>query len=329
MSPTLPIHLEDRDLAILGAVAEHRFLTQELLLLLFPPDAARTPLKAITAALEKRAADTGRIAEFSGKYVGSNLGKRLRLLSRAGLLVRVARGLKPGTRVMKPSAYALTAAGQKVLVASERLRRPVHATGPAEKLYFVEHTLMIARFRIGLALAVGERASLELVESQREHQQLRFRWQDIEGQHRVCPDGFLVIVDHSAPEGRNARAAFLECDRGTMNGEDLLRKFEDYARFEASGRLEKLLGIASARIVTVAKDATRASRLLTIAAETESHALENYRDRFLFTSEDAYRDAPTNVLAQIWRAADRPTERASIIPSPIALRHSHSQKEKP
>jgi hypothetical protein len=159
------ITITDRDLAILGAIFEHRFLTGELLLLLFPPDRARTPTKAIAAALAVRG------ATFTGAHIGSNLEKRLRDLFHAGLVDRIPRGLG------HPFAYALTNDGQKLLRKHGHLAHRVTLAKPSDRLFYVEHTLMIARVRIALGLAVAERLSLEIRISKREGKDLHHRWQ--------------------------------------------------------------------------------------------------------------------------------------------------------
>lgn len=310
-----PAPVDSRTLDILAAVADHRFLTTELLLLLFPPDAARTPTKAITAALTKRAAARGVPPEFSGAYVGSNLKKRVRALFHDGRLDRIPRG--PGT----PFAYALAGPGRALLRKAGRLASRREVIGPADHLFYVEHTLMIARFRIALALAVRTHPSLTLVDSQRENRALRHAWREGGQRFSINPDGFFVLADRTAPEGRNARAAFLECDRGTISDlSRMLVRYETYARLEESGQLQDVFGISAARIVTVAATRERASDLLTLVAETDSLLLQRCRDRFLFTTEKAYPAHPTNVFAQIWRAADKPAERNALIPSPMPLR---------
>lgn len=312
-----PLELQERDLDVLAAILDHRFLTAELLLQLFPPDLARTPTIAIAAALQKRS------GTFSGKHVGSNLERRLRQLYHHGYVDRIARGLERRRDERPrplPLAYALTSAGRALLKRAGHLPRKGGVIGPAEHLFYVHHALMVARFRIALELAVRERPSLELVDSQRESEALRHSWTERGERFSVNPDGFFLLVDRSAPEGRNARAAFIECDRGTMAPEALLLKYETYARSERAGQLEHALGISSVRVLTIAVDDTRAAKLLTLAAETESPVLDGYRDRFLFTSEHAYREAPTNVLAQIWRSADKPSERNAVIPSPLGMR---------
>jgi hypothetical protein len=302
-------------LDILAAILNHRFLTAELLLLLFPPDPARTPTKAIAAALEKRG------ATFTGAHVGSNLEKRLRVFFHARLVDRIPRGLG------HPFAYALARDGQKLLRKHDRLTQRVELARPSDRLFYVEHTLMIARFRVALGLAVSERPSLEILTSKREGKDLHHVWRRGSEGYSVNPDAYVVLADREAPEGRNSRALFVECDRGTMSRERLLEKYETYARFERSGELERHFGVAHARVVTVVdvpsgptETQTRASALLNLVADTESDLLGEMRDRFLFTTEESYRTQPTNVLAQIWRSADMPAERNSLIPSPLPIR---------
>jgi hypothetical protein len=300
-------HIEERDVAILAAVHDHRFLIRELLLLLFPPDPTRTPKKAIAAALAKRG------ATFTGQHVGSNLDRRLRELFQQGLLDRISRGLG------QPFAYALTRDGQRLLLKEGRVTRTTELAKPSERLFYVEHALMVARLRIAIALAVRGRPSLAILTSQREGRDLRRSWRERGQRFSVNPDGFVLLVDRAIPDGRNARAFFLECDRGTMTLERLLLKYEMYARFEHSGELKRQFGVSIARIATVACTGARASSLLNLVADAPRDRLGEFRDRFLFSTEEAYREHPTNVLAQIWRSADKPSERNAWLPSPLPL----------
>lgn len=297
----------EHDLEILAEIHEHRFLTQALLLSLFPPSAARTPIKAIAAAAAKRG------ATLSGKHTGSNLHRRLRALFDAGLTDRIPRGLG------LPYAYSLTPAGQRFLVKAGRLDRMRPLAKPGRLLFHVEHTLMVALFRIAVELAVRERPSFEILASEREGQPLRHSWRHRGRSFGLNPDGFLVLRDRSAPEGRNTRACFLECDRDTMTHARLLAKYEAYRALERSGELLARFSVANAVVATVANTSTRASALLNLAADNRTVDFQDYRDRLLFTAEDAYRDHPQNVFAQIWRRADKPMERSALIGSPLPI----------
>lgn len=305
--PTRPIVAGAHDLDILAAIFAHRFLIQTLLLWLFPPSAERTPLKAIAAAVAKRG------GALSGKHTGSNLHRRLRALFDAGLVDRIPRGLG------LPYAYALTPAGQRLLVKAGRLDRVRPLAKPSRLLFHVEHALMVALFRIAIVLAIRERPEFEILASDREGQHLRHSWRYRGRPYGLNPDGFIVIRDCSAPHGRNTRAIFLECDRDTMTLGRLLAKYEAYAAFERSGELAAQYGVPTAYVATVANTQTRASALLNLVAQTPSRDITDYLDRLLFTSEDAYRDHPSNVFAQIWRRPDKPTERHALIASPLRM----------
>lgn len=295
------------DLDILAAIFAHRFLSQALLLWLIPPSVVRTPVKAIAAAVAKRG------GTLSGKHTGSNLHRRLRALFDTGLVDRIPRGLG------LPFAYALTPAGQRLLVKAGRLDRVRPLAKPSRLLFHVEHALMVALFRIAIVLAVRERPEFEILASDREGQHLRHAWRYRGRSYGLNPDGFVVIRDRSAPEGKNTRAIFLESDRDTMTLGRLWAKYEAYAALEWSGELAAQFGVMSAYVATVADTSTRASALLNLVAEAPSGDVRDYRDHLLFTAEDAYRDHPPNVFAQIWRRADKPTERNGLIAPPLPI----------
>ena len=102
-----------------------------------------------------------------------------------------------------------------------------------------------------------------------------------------------------------------------MTLERLELKFQSYARLYADRQHQEHFGIPSFRVLTVTKSQERASNLLKLAAGAAEWPLSEHRQLFYFTTEEAYRDALPNVLAAIWRSAEAPEDRTSVVWSPL------------
>lgn len=317
------MEITDRDLAILQLVAEHRVLTQTLVL---------QALSLVGDRLPRQQA--GLPAEAGGKAGPSptNLSRRLAGLFHGGFLDRIlpARGV---TFRGDAFAYGITTQGEKKL----RERQP-DLPFPAgsnwkrrnEKLThnppFTRHSLMIARARIAIAHAVREMPALELVTSEREGPNLAAVWERGGRRCRVVPDAFVEFRERSAcaagrERSESARSCFLEADRGTMESRRMLAKLEDYALAERDGKDREVFGVRDFLVLLVAETKERASFLLDLAAGVQTESpLWKLRRRVFVTAEESYIHHPTNIFAQVWRRCDLPEERAAIVPSPLARR---------
>jgi hypothetical protein len=339
-TPTLVV--QERDLKVLRAIFESRFLTRDLLLELFPPDAARTPTKAVEAARAKR------FLESAGRtphpLPGTNLDRRLVRFFQNGFLDRF-RATPAGE-----FAYALTWKGVELLQ-NEDVDFPIPplpATGERERrkrawdennrqagASFLDHTLAVARFRIALTKAVSQTSGVVLERFEREHPELSAAWsvsshslpEICRRSHKrpseitIYPDGFFILREPGGP----ASAFFLEIDRGTAQLGRVLEKFIHYERLYTDRQHQRHFGIESFHVLTVAPRPGRASNLLNVVADGESPVHQRHRSLFLFTAEDAYLKHPANVLAAIWRSPDNPEERCSLIGSPLPRRGATSE----
>lgn len=285
-----PFVFQPRDIDILKAIYEHRFLTRTLVLPLF--------------GVEVTNDDT-------------NLDRRLRKLTAAGYVRRLPRENRRSEFV-----YALTAAGAEIL---ERHQLPLLSANWSEKnrdvkTLFVEHTLMVARFYVAVSIGLKELPGLALDHYEREsrprgqYAMLR-AWRNERGQPRkVNPDALLIL------DGVHPGAHFLEADQSTMGlNYRMADKFEDYAALYREKRHGELFGVESFRVCVVAKSSQRASNLLNLLIDgTEIRPEE--RKLFWFTTEETYRDCPSNALATVWRSADQPSELRALVGSPLPRR---------
>lgn len=295
-----PLVFQPRDLEILKAIFEHRFLTRALVLPLF--------------GAEVTADDT-------------NLDRRLRKLTVAGYVRRLPRENRRTEYV-----YALTSAGAEIL---QKHQLPLPFADWAEKnrdvkTLFVEHTLMVARWYVSVLAGLKELPALALEHYERESRPrgqygLLRNWQSQGGQPRkVNPDAFLMLVGDGVQRG----AHFLEADQSTMAHTRMVEKFEDYAALYREKRHPELFGVPSFRVCVVAKSAQRASNLLNLVIEGTDIRPEE-RKLFWFTSEEVYRERPSNVFATVWRSADSPHQLRALVGSPLPWRDPPGKEKDP
>lgn len=289
---------QPRDLEILKAVFEHRFLTRALIL----------PLFGVDSSLED-----------------SNLDRRIRKLTAAGYLHRLPRENRRTEYV-----YALTGAGAEIL---RKHQIPLPFADWAEKnravrFQYVDHTLMVARFYVSLLIGLRELRDLCIVSYERESRPrgrytLMKKWPSAGRVVReVIPDALMIL------NGIHPGAHFLEADQSTMRHGQMTEKFEDYAAMYREKRHPDLFNVPSFRVCVITKSEERALNLLNLVIEATDIRPEERR-LFWFTSEETYRDVPSNVFAAIWRRADEPQRFRALVGSPLPRRdlqsHGHAQ----
>jgi len=236
--------LTDRDLEVLGSIAEHRYLTLPQL----------EQLHFASAQTTRRRLRLLAHAEF------------LKLLEVAGVADRVA---------------ALTSAGAEML--TSRLGRSVEAGGRPQNALFLQHHLAAVEFRIRLSRACAARSDLKLAGFLPEHLTRATRSGQPQKYIRdeVPPVRGEPVMTH-APDGvfgleRSGQVAlfFLEVDRGTEvlgsqeHGVGKIVRF--YLRYLVSGRFQRY------RADLGASSDFRAFRALLVTTTRER--LENIRRR--------------------------------------------------
>jgi hypothetical protein len=268
---------------------------------LFPPDPAKTPAHLRTD---------------NPTHPNTNLARRLSKLFHHGCLDRV-RTIRGGELI-----YALAQNGANLL-RSRQLPLFVPETDWTEKNRdlkqpYIDHALMVARFRVALTCALPATLSTTLEKFQRETRDLKAEWRHAGARIYVNPDAFFVLRDGERDPGRQRTAFFLEADRSTMTLDRLRDKFTRYSHMYSDRVHQEQFQIPNFRVLVVAKSAERAVNLLRILIDDETPAMPaEHRGFFLVTTEQRYLEHPTNALAAIWRAADNPHELRGIIPSPL------------
>ncbi len=261
------IQLTERDVDILLALEKHRFLTTDHLMVL----TGTTSKQGITRRLREL---------FDAKYVD-----RPRAQMHA-----MAYSEK------RPMVYALGNVGADLLSNRFQLRLPdIYWTEKNRRVKekFVEHTLGIAGFMVGIEIECREAGNKriilrdEILAHAPEHTrrkrdpfrwQTRINWNNEWHEIAIVPDAVFGIEYTDKPEGKNKAYFFVEIDRGTMpilrrdiRQTSFARKMHSYAdTFERKLHTEHF-GIRNFRVLTVT---TSKERIETMIGAFESEVAD-------------------------------------------------------
>lgn len=241
------LELTDRDVEILLALEQHRFLTTDHLL-------------QLTGTISRQA-----------------LNRRLRILFDAKYIDRPRAQMHAMAYADKrPMVYALGNAGAELL--TNRLQMPLPDIFWTEKNRrvkerFVEHTLGIADFMVAMEAACRTAGNLKLIhkddilanapEATRRKRdpfrwQTRIHWDNQWHQIAIVPDAVFGLHYTDKPEGKNRAYFFVEIDRGTMpilrrdiRQSSFARKLHSYADTQARRLHIEAFGISNFRVLTV------------------------------------------------------------------------------
>jgi len=229
----LHTRLSDRDRHILEHVGLLRLLSaRQVQVLLFPPELHASPATAARCCR-----------------------RVLERLTRDRLLVRLERRVGGARAGSASFIYSLTTAGQRVLDQGEARRRLGEPS-----VRFVDHTLAVADFWIGLAVHARS-GPWEMLEWQSEPHSWR-EVMTLGGRLVLRPDLFVVLG-----VGDYEVRLFIEIDRGTEHMPAINRKCRLYNTYYKSGS-EQRRDRVFPRVLWVTPDDRRAERLRThIAAD--------------------------------------------------------------
>ena len=263
-----PFVLQTRDAEIIRTVAAHRVMSSEELRLLI------------------EGSDQG-------------LSRRLHALFHHGYLdrPRAQRAIVQNA----PMTYALGQRGAEVVQ-----RAPgEHALDWAQKnrdvrAPFIEHALMISRFRTAVELAV--RAANGEVSLSAWHRDGEIRESmtiapgDAPTRIPIAPDAYFVLQVHAEPSGKVH--ILLEADRGTMEVKRFATKVHGYHTWWQTGAAMKRIGAKNFIVATVARTPERASNLIEACRRIDGDLR-----MFLFTSEVSYwPPLPGRVFDAVWQS---------------------------
>ncbi len=255
----------ERDLRILRALAEHRFLTSEQLFAL----------------------------DGGGRR---NLQRRLQYLFHLGFVDRPSQQLsfdRPQSHIV----YALGDKGADLLC--ERLAWPRGKVDWTTKnrqasASYIWHGLMISQFWTVLSLALrGNPASLV---NWQQGAELRDHVQ-VEGRRlAIVPDAFFTIE-----EGDDLLHFFLEADRSTMSLKRFWGKMRAYWEWWKQDRHRDKFDISRFRVLTITLSDARKDNLRDVARRADD--LRRGSAMFLFACEKSYNlQEPESILCPIWHS---------------------------
>jgi hypothetical protein len=266
-----PFTLQERDVAIVRIVSQHRVITSADLQLLVGGSA-----QAIL--------------------------RRLQRLFHHGYLDRPRSQRQLGN---VPMVYALGQRGAE-FIAQETGQKPVaDLTEKNRQLrtHYLEHALMVARFQVALRYAADSSGTV-LLERWCPDGFIRdavwVEHKDRRERIPIAPDGFFILRLLTTGE---AIHGFLEADRSTMDVPRFVTKLRGYFHFWRSGRQEALLGAKHCLVVTATTSAERARNLTQACRSVADRGLR----MFLFGPESGYLPATERaVFNTIWQTpADR------------------------
>ena len=290
-STSASLALTDRDVEILLALEQHRFLTTDHLLQL----TGTTSRQAMNRRLRRL---------YDAKYID-----RPRAQMHA-----MACGDK------RPMIYALGNDGAALLSNRFQMALPdIYWTEKNRRVKekFVEHTLGIADFMVGMEVACRQSGRLKLIhrdeilasapEATRRKRdpfrwQTRIHWDNQWHEIAIVPDAVFGLQYLDKPEGMNRAYFFVEIDRGTMpilrrdiRQSSFARKLHSYAdTFDRKLHTDQL-AIKNFRLLTVTTSADRiATMCQAVQTETTDKAPPGL---FLFRSKTD----PSGILK--WRNA--------------------------
>lgn len=270
--PPPPFRPQERDLRIVEAVFQHRFLQPHHL-----------------------------HALLGGSAV--NLARRCRMLWRHRYLER-PRALRPTTILTEEITYGLGPEGARYLERSYPKLRGIGeldwAESPSNPVGwpYIDHQLGAVNFLVPLKLACARRG----IEFRLGGHFKRPRLKAPGYKHGLIPDAYFVLRD---PD-RGEAAHFLELERAGKKRHRPLEKYKKYLAWWKDQQRKGSFPYKGVRVLTVAWDSTHEALLRRIAAPIGRDGRHPHTWKgFLFTNLSRFSlEDPESVLAPIFRYAD-------------------------
>lgn len=285
-----PMRLTERDLAMIHAVYQHRFLSS-----------------------------THLIALMGGSR--DKVLRRLQALYHNGYLDRPREQLTPhAMEGTKPFVYGLSDRGATLLEQYEGIARGKirwSAKNDTAQFPFIQHTLLVADFMVALEVACRAHGGITLLTAQtileeRAPQQTRARQNPLKMMAKlmvdgesvdigVVPDAFFGLRYADAPPGQNETFFFLEADRQTMvqksrdfsgKNSTIYRKMLGYFGIDREKRYIAQFGIRNARVLFFTLSRPRADNMIAlnkVFRDGEGLSMFLFNDYELISSPDFLR----------------------------------------
>jgi len=164
---------------------------------------------------------------------------------------------------------------------------------------YLDHTLMITRFRATLTLALQNNPDTRILSWVPEGELKDEVMIQGEGQQRMraplIPDAFFTLEDQGGE-----MYFFLEADQSTMTNQRYLMKMKAYFQYWKQGKHKEKHNIESFRVLTITKSEARKENLRKITKEADDRKVGSAM--FLFTSEEHYNPTdPASILRPVWQ----------------------------
>ena len=301
--------LTDRDREALKIIFENRWITAEMLQDLLAP-VQLTPRQQ--EALSRLRAAKQATAAGPRQRIKREIRRRLQLMYHHGYVQRNKLG--DGESI----AYTLGNKGAEELTLYYGIDRKeidwtTRSRESAER--YIQHTLMVTRFRHAVVLALRDTPHLTLkfwepggaFQAKVTYQDTvrtreGARTQVVEG--TVKPDSLFEIVD-----GEKGIHYFPEADRSTMSNARYLAKLKAYFAFWATYVRESRSPIKQMRVLTITRSEERKHNLRKIADQISPEA----KNLFWFICEKSYLGKPHEILSDNWQTLED-TTRKSLYP---------------
>lgn len=229
--------------------------------------------------------------------------RRLQKLYHAGYLDRPREQVrKMISRTGKPHyVYGLADAGAEALKANMEEGTFNHSNWSKNNRdaseRYIDHVLMITKFRATLTLALKDSKNFHFSEWQQHDLREEVIIQDgfIKKQKGfIIPDAFFALKD---PKSR--MIFFLEADRSTTTNKRYLNKLRAYWHFWKSGKHIGKYGNKGFRVLTITLSDQRRNNLRDIARQADDNKSGSFM--FWFANENDYQlDDPKSILKKIW-----------------------------
>lgn len=275
MTRSVSLRLNERDLDLLDALADYRFLTA---------------LQAATVMFRTPGSITA----------------RLRSLVAAGLVVPVFMPVRPTDR-SHVTVYALGAKGGRLIAPRHGGIRPRHLTArEARSGLFLEHTLKRNDFRLALERLSERDPRFSLLSWSQVPDQVRASAMITLGGRRefrvpMVPDGVAVVRMNGSCE-----VLAIEIDCGTVPVERMWRRYRGYWKWWRMGGPTKRYGAVPYRVLTLAPDVRRLAALQKAAARAPEKGHRGSKLFWFAPLAVASIDSPHALLDTVWTAATLP-----------------------
>ena len=263
--PADPLKLQPRDIALLGDVAEFRFLNTPQILALHS-GGKRNLLRHLASLFEHGYLDRPK-QQASARLASSHL------------------------------IYSLGRKGAAAIIGNAGEREGVYrrVKENEQTLPLIAHSLMVSQFRVCLILALKKHSDIKLtrwIQGNDLKSALRKH-----GEHPpLVADAFFVLETptHKYP-------CFLEADRATMTQERFVSKLKMYWRHNREESFKDSLGVSHFRVLTIAPHEKRAENLCRAAKDADDRREGSLM--YLFLSETRYNvETPEALLKAVWQS---------------------------